>query len=198
MIKSNLLLKQDPYSRSHRKMPRQVLNFRRGKLPTAFLVQLFQSSVIPTAKFFLMFLWNFLSSVCAHCLLLCHCALLRRAWPHPLDTRPLDIHTSIDKIPPQSPLPWTEQSQVSQPFLIWEALKALITCVAHRSLCSHSVRMRNGMINLPLFKITSDKITARALNKEKNNILCCSIKFMLKRLVTQNFAAQQRRGSAHR
>ena len=125
MIKSNLLLKQDPYSRSHRNMPRQVLNFRRGKLPTAFLVQLFQSSVIPTAKFFLMFLRNFLSSVCAHCLLLRHCALLRRAWPHPLDTRPLDIHTSIDKIPPQSPLPWTEQSQVSQPFLIREVLQAL-------------------------------------------------------------------------
>ena len=50
--------------------------------------------------------------VCAHCTLSCHCTPLRRAWPNPFDSYPLQA-----LFPPQ-PSPPGEQPMGSPPFLV--------------------------------------------------------------------------------
>ena len=83
---------RDSYSRLHRTASRRVLNISREGDSTTSLGTLFQCSGTLRGR-------NSSScsdgtsyaSVCAHCPLSCHWALLKRAWPHPPDTHPSDI-----------------------------------------------------------------------------------------------------------
>ena len=59
-IESNSLLKQAPYSRLHKKVPRWVLNISRGDSPTSLGSLLHCSVTLTVKKFFLTFVWNFL------------------------------------------------------------------------------------------------------------------------------------------
>lgn len=92
IMESNSLLKQVHWSWLQRKASKRALNtFREGKSTTS-PGSLFQWSVIlRVKKFFLMFVWIFFYS--SLCLLPLGVLLpLKRAWPHPLVTDPLDIY----------------------------------------------------------------------------------------------------------
>jgi len=82
------MLKQVPYRRLYRKVPRRALNISRGGDSTTSPGS--QCSVILNLFFFfLRFIWNSLcSSVCPLPLVL----LLNRAQPQPLDSHLLDIY----------------------------------------------------------------------------------------------------------
>jgi len=100
---SNLLLKQDPYSRSHSKASRLVLNPHRGDSTTP-LDSLFPVLTLAIKKFFCMHVWNFL---CSSFLLSVPCSasayLSKDSGPIFL-TFALKIFAYIDKIPSQPPL----------------------------------------------------------------------------------------------